>query len=560
MAITVRNALTLGGLAKAKLVAGKAGLDRPIRWVDIMEVPDVAGWLRGDELLLTTAYAIKDQPDAQLNLVRELHRVGAAAIAIKPGRFISAIPREVIVLADQLGFPVIELALDTPYIDIVTPILRAILDERSDKLTAAIKIHQDLTAVLLKGGGLQALADTLAALMKRPVFLRNPGLCVLAASSWGASDDLTRARALERSISSPAVMERLRADGVLEAVLREGKAVRVPPYPDLDSVGHLIVPVLAGGQHLGQIVAVETGEGFGEQDSIALEHAAPIAGLELMRLQAVNEAEGRLGRDLFEDVLAGKIGSPSTIEHRARFVGWDLSRPCLPMVIDIDGFAQYCEDRRLDEPAIQNVKRRLLELVTPDLTATDPKAIIVNRSDSVTALLHMPQADAKQRAITLAEGITRRVAVAMPGLTVSVGIGTHASDLSAIGVSHGRAQQAVKAARAARGPGSVLHYDDLGLYRLLLPMAGSRDLREFCRDTLEPLLASDRADGSEYVKTLRHFLAHNGNLNGAARALYVHRNTLRYRLERIGSLLHTDLSDNEARLKLQLALAALDFA
>ncbi|MDP2948446.1 MAG: PucR family transcriptional regulator ligand-binding domain-containing protein [Chloroflexota bacterium] len=559
MAITVRKALSLGGLAKAKLVAGKAGLDRPIRWVDIMEVPDAAAWLRGDELLLTTVYAIKDQLDAQLSLVRELHRVGAAALAIKPGRFISAIPKEVIVLANELGFPVIELALDTPYVDIVTPILRAILDERSDQLAAALRIHKDLTAVLLSGGGLQALADTLAAIIRRPVFLRDAGLSVVAASSWGASDDLNRVRALQDSISCPAVLDRLRAGGTLDATVREGKPVRVPPFPDLDSAGQLIMPVFAGGQILGQIVAVEMGEGFREQDSIALEHAAAIAGLELMRLRAVYEAEGRLARDLFEDMLAGKIGSPSTIEHRARFVGWDLSSSFVPMVIDVDGFEQYCRDRRLDEPAIQDLKRWLLHVVTPELTSLDPKAVIVNRSDSITALLHLSQADSKQRTLDVATSITRRVAASIPGLTVSVGIGTHASDLADVAESHTRAQQAVRAARAARGSGSVLHYNDLGLYRLLLPMAGSRDLREFCRDALEPLLASDRDEGTEYVKSLRYFLAHNGNLNGAARALFVHRNTLRHRLERIGALLKADLSDNETRLRLQLALAALDF-
>jgi purine catabolism regulator len=60
--ITLRELLDLPVLKDAKVISGEKGLDRVVRYIDIMEVPDVTGWLREGELLLTTAYSIRHEP------------------------------------------------------------------------------------------------------------------------------------------------------------------------------------------------------------------------------------------------------------------------------------------------------------------------------------------------------------------------------------------------------------------------------------------------------------------------------------------------------------------
>ncbi|RKL63699.1 PucR family transcriptional regulator [Thermoanaerobacteraceae bacterium SP2] len=125
--ITVKEALNIGRLKEGKVVAGEKGLDRIVSYVDILEVPDAINWLRGEELLLTTGYAIKDRPDIQENLIWELAKLNAAGIIIKLNRFLKDIPEMMIEKANELNLPIIQLPADIPYIEITHTLLKEIL-------------------------------------------------------------------------------------------------------------------------------------------------------------------------------------------------------------------------------------------------------------------------------------------------------------------------------------------------------------------------------------------------------------------------------------------------
>ena len=87
-------------------------------------------------------------------------------------------------------------------------------------------------------------------------------------------------------------------------------------------------------------------------------------------------------------------------------------------------------------------------------------------------------------------------------------------------------------------------------------LARSPDLRPF-RSLVRPLQVHDREHGSDLVRTLRAFFAANANASEAADRLYLHRNSLAYRLSRISELIGLDLKDHQARLALQLGLLAI---
>src|SRR5690554_5299382 len=89
MAIDVRTAMKLGSLVNAELLAGEKGLDRIVRSVDVIEVPDAAIWFQKDSLLLTTLYALRDDLDGQLQMLEDIHAVrGAALVIFSPERYL----------------------------------------------------------------------------------------------------------------------------------------------------------------------------------------------------------------------------------------------------------------------------------------------------------------------------------------------------------------------------------------------------------------------------------------------------------------------------------------
>jgi len=114
-----------------------------------------------------------------------------------------------------------------------------------------------------------------------------------------------------------------------------------------------------------------------------------------------------------------------------------------------------------------------------------------------------------------------------------------------------QAGQALELARRI-GERVPLYYPDLSVYRLLFQLEHSPELIAFQEETLGALLGYEGAE--EMLHTLETYFEHNGNLSQTAEALFMHRNTLIYRMERIAAITNTDLDNTEERLALQLAL------
>ncbi len=130
MGITVREALSIGLLKKARLLAGKKGLSRVIEHVDVIEMPDIRKWVRPNIFFLTSFYAIRDDLGAQVDLVKLLDDRGAAALAVDGHSFLRGVPREAVEVADGRGLPLIELPDEGGYIEVITPLLEAVVSRR----------------------------------------------------------------------------------------------------------------------------------------------------------------------------------------------------------------------------------------------------------------------------------------------------------------------------------------------------------------------------------------------------------------------------------------------
>ena len=91
--VPLREALALPALRNARVLAGAAGLGHAVRYVNVMEVPDIIDWVKPDELLLTTAYPLRDDRAGLADLVPRLAERGLAGLAVKPARYLDAVPQ-----------------------------------------------------------------------------------------------------------------------------------------------------------------------------------------------------------------------------------------------------------------------------------------------------------------------------------------------------------------------------------------------------------------------------------------------------------------------------------
>jgi PucR family transcriptional regulator, purine catabolism regulatory protein len=181
--------------------------------------------------------------------------------------------------------------------------------------------------------------------------------------------------------------------------------------------------------------------------------------------------------------------------------------------------------------------------------------------DLVVALFEAGDpAAARATAEAVADGVQAR------GLAARFGLGTPAPDPSALRRAYQEARFALAAAATVQAPngpeggdrGRVASVEDLGSHRLLLALQEDAALEALSRGLLAPLRAYDQRQHGDLVASLRTFLEHNGNWEAAARALGVHRHTLRYRIRRVAELTGRDLESAADRVEFWLALQAAD--
>jgi sugar diacid utilization regulator len=162
------------------------------------------------------------------------------------------------------------------------------------------------------------------------------------------------------------------------------------------------------------------------------------------------------------------------------------------------------------------------------------------------ALRLRPNDDAR----TVAESLRREEGDRLGDPTISAGLGGPRDPERSIRLTALHAEQAARIGRALNGPGQVTAFEDLGPYCFVLGRP-TEEIRTFCRAVLGPLAESAQHDE---LRTLEAFLRAHGSVNAVARALFLHRNTVRQRLKRIGELTGADLEDADQRVQLYLAV------
>ena len=287
---------------------------------------------------------------------------------------------------------------------------------------------------------------------------------------------------------------------------------------------------------------------------VAIEHAATVIALEMIKQREVGEAEDRVRGELVDDLLNGTFGDQANVQRRARHLRYDLSLPHRLLVVDVDHFRQFIKERRYEEGRVIAVKHQLFQVVTGAVRRLHPRHLVSAHSDSVIVLVPQPTDTKDPDGEGLAARIREAVGESELGITVSVSIGRLCMKPDDFKPAFVEAQRALDLMVRFGKREQIINYERLGVYRLLAQVEDRAGLDAFAGRMLAPLIDYDRARGTPLLKTLEVYLQRHGNLRQSSRDLHIHLNTLHYRLRRIGEVTGLDLKDADARLDLLLAL------
>jgi len=523
-----------------RVLAAADQLDRPVRWVHVIELPDAARLLHGGELVLSTGIALPDEAPLLDAYVSGLAGVGASALAVELGRkFTGGLPAGFVAAAEAHGLPLIVFQHEVPFVEITEAVHALIISDQLDQLRASARLHEVFTDLAVAGAGPGEILRQASLLAGRPLLLEDLSHHVLACEPAGAD---------------PAQL----------LASFEARSRALPPSPRTaydQSSGWLVTTVGARGEDWGRVILVCDGPP-GPVDTVLVERAATTLALGRLLARQQESLERQAHRTLISAILAGPGGDPDEISAQARALGVPVTgRQLVTAVL-----------RSRDRGAGLLAQARVLDMAeaVAEACRADRIPALVGSLDDVRAgaVLSVPgTADPQQVLGRVCEAVRRGLArrasrpYGVPGDDPVIGAGAPASGVPDVRRSLLEARQVADA--AAEGPRGTdgrpfYRLADLRLRGLLFLLGGDPRLATFVDRELGPLLRYDAAHGTALAGVLGAYLAAGGSKAGAAARAHVARPTLYGRLRHIERILGVDLDSAESRASLHVALLAHD--
>jgi purine catabolism regulator len=490
--ITVAEVWPLALPAGTTLAGGQDGLARAVEWVTALRASFP---LFGD---LSEGYLAL----ANLELARGLdsrvtpdHLISELHRAGAAGLVVDeAISSSEAALADDLALPVFILPQGTSIHLVERDILRTLVDREGQMARREVEAGQRLKQIFGRGG-IKAVLGELARLVGADVIV---------------------------------------VDGEGEVVSRaEGPAAT-------QCAAETAFPIEVAGKVLGRLVLRVRPDGSNALQTVYARQTAEICGIEMLQQRTRQETEERLGLDLIDQLL-DENHDEKVIAARLLRLGYDMADERRHVVVALGAMSEQNQ-----YVVCHDVAREMQRAAQRD----GATVVMANYHSQFLLFCSIAPNTAERRVRDwLHSALTNR-----SGQECSVGVSRVVRSLAGLCGAVRQALDAWELGRHIAGLESPYFYEQMGLYRLLAELRGRDELARFYDETLGELARYDREHNTELVHTLEAFFEGNANASQTSRALYVHRNTLNYRLQRIVEITGLDLNDAEARLAFQLAL------
>ncbi|MEV6768230.1 PucR family transcriptional regulator [Nocardia sp. NPDC051030] len=505
-------------------VIGGGPLDRPVRWVHVSELPDVAKLLVGRELILTTGQALSTGDCATVEYLESLSAAGVSGLVVELGTYVHELPPIVGETADRLQLPVIALGRVVRFVEVTEAVHRVIVADQYAELEFARTVHETFTALSVRRASLAEIVKTAAGMLDASVVL----------------EDLTH-RVLALTARHAATSTLLDHWETYSRLLPDHDANVVPVGPHTQRWGRLIlrsnrVPTTRARMVLERAAQTLTLHRMIERDRFGLHRQAQTG--------------------LIDDMITGRLTDERDALALAATLGLARRSRYLPLAIDVSAATES------DPVAHQRRTAALLDAAMHGVGLTKATALSApDHGNRVILILALPKTGNLDESLTtvctaiLSE--IRRVA----GIDKAV-IGVSAESDSLLDAARELAQAAhvaeVALSLTTSTPRPFYRSGDVRLRGLLSLIRDEPGVQRFAETELSALLRHDIHHATDLTRTLRHFLDLAGNKTELAKRLNISRPTLYDRLARISRILDVDLDTGETRTSLHTALLIRD--
>lgn len=543
--ITIEDALNMEYMKNCKLIAGFKGIRNTISKVNVMADPDILNWVDEGELLLTTAYSFKkDNIEEQKKLIRECAKKKLAGIGIKIYPYLESLSEEVISLADELNFPIIDLYYATPLSDIMTPLFNEIFNRQAYLLKKIEKIYEQFMNAMLRGANTQQIVKLISDNIKNPVYVRFefPEEVIM---DFEYVDDSISELLLENANKYFSSM----SDRSKEKKLEESNELIGGKY-----IKRMVFPIVAKDSIYGHIVTWSINTPLGGYDLSVLEIASTTMALEILKALSVKEVENRYKSEFLEDLISLEEKRVEKAIERAPFFNINKKDKFVSITLVIKNKDEGSDNTVIGSEQLQQYITKIHDLIERNIIKRlGLNAIVVSKTERIQILLSLKK-DANLD--LLIEDINQgfgEIIDKFKDLDFRVGIGRPYEGLENFNNSYLDSVKAINTGKILNDS-KIISFENLGIYKILCQEHIEDELIKFYNTTLRPLVEYDEKKSTELVKTLNAYFEYNGNLKKMSDALFTHYNTVLYRIQRINEITKMNLENPNDRLNLEIAL------
>lgn len=529
--ITISDVMRMALPLETAVVAGSERARQNVYWtVMLTSWQDLPSQAQPGDLVLIPP-TLQQAVDATELSIRIQEFVGIGVIGLL---FFEQLPKKLHDISEKWRLPILVAPPDPSVREIHKAIATLLVDRQFATAERGMQLYQMLAEMSREDQGLDAMTDIISKLTGKAVVVQDKRLDVRAASSPATL-----------SYDLDSIIELLKQREQLPSVLRNRKAAaraRQTYWQQVlpENIGRLVSPIISGDRARGYISLLGPADDLDLLDSLAVENGAAACALEMAKAKAVSEAKKALRGDFLEGLLAGTLPQKE-IERLEGRLDHNTQQPHAIMVFSWGGK--------------QNPSIRRLETAINWLVQSHRRAALIHAyaDRHLIVFQELKSVEEFDTARDLARRLKEQVLKEHPDAVLVAGASGPAQSLSEWPRVYNEALQAMQLGKRLNLD-HIVEFNSLGVYRLLGQLEELGQVKEFTQQVIGPLVQYDKQHRSSLVQTIDAYFEHHGNISQTAETLYIHRNTLLYRLERIQELTEHDLNQSNMRLALHLAL------
>ena len=529
--------LALPRFSDLQLLSSHSNLTQPLESVEITETPDVADFIPKNVMILTTAMIYKGDQEKLKPFIDSLKQAECTALGIKVGRFLDEISPEIVAYASAVDLPLIKIPSTQPLGGLLHEIVGYLRDSKTEQMSVAFDIQKRFSTLLMQDVDATRFIAEFAKILNAPIILLSPWQQVIAHSNYFYGNQK----------SAEFFIEQLSKDH-FQQLAQEKKIFRLQDERQ-ENIQVAGFPIRVNDYFPYYLLVLSPEQIPYPISEFAIDQAILVLTFMLFKNQKIAESFEHLKTDFLDRLLDTHQEALSKHQNwlelwkNYRLINSDYYQLAIVYGVTKPENETHIRYQQAEGQLIFQWLKEQLPEILPDV------ALFKLKNQNKSILIFQSK---KNDHLMILQTLAERLQQALP-ITIRFALGNAYENLEDLPNSYIEASSTLEASLHAQKPATVQLFHPKGLAGLFEKI-GTEDVEYFCQQQLKELAYPTEPTLQELRKTLKVFLDFNCEITKTANALYLHRNTIKYRMNQCEKLLGTSIQEPETSLLLRVAL------